>query len=201
MSRKYSYKIISKLDVLPVSLDLFKKHLKLPPDYTDDDEYLTLLIESAASFFEEYTGRTLINTTYKTFRDYFITNFRLRESKLQSVEFVKYYYDNVLTELDATNYYFTDSDNYSDIVFTYLPEKTDTRLQAIEIQFVAGYGINDSYVPKDIQLAIMQYANLMFENRGDCDDTVIQSKDFLPNNARLLYDNYRIYDIAPYNYE
>ena len=37
----------------------------------------------------------------------------------------------------------------------------------IEIQYVAGYGSNDTDVPEPLRLAIMQIITFNYENRGD----------------------------------
>jgi uncharacterized phiE125 gp8 family phage protein len=54
----------------PITRDEAKSFLRV--DISDDDTLIDNLIQSAREFCEEYTGRTLINTTYKLSLDGFV---------------------------------------------------------------------------------------------------------------------------------
>ncbi|MBS6210444.1 MAG: head-tail connector protein [Proteus hauseri] len=45
-----------------LSLELVKQHCNIDPDFTDDDNLLTLYIGSAVKYVENYTRRTLHKT-------------------------------------------------------------------------------------------------------------------------------------------
>jgi hypothetical protein len=176
---------------LPVSLFDVKIWLKVPSTITADDTLITALIKSATATFEKITGRDLINKTYKTYLDSFpcvdglnyytgisflVPKYNdngivLRKSKLQSITSIQYYLDGVLTTWDSSNYYITDLPDYSAIYLVAdakFPTNIDIRKQSIVINFVAGYGVNDTYIPEDAKQALLQFITYLYENRGDC---------------------------------
>ena len=195
---------------LPIALTDVKLWLKIPTTLTADDTLITALVKSAAGYFEKITGRDLINKTYKTYLDRFpcssdiafysgVTNLipkyndngiKLRKSKLQSITSIQYYIDSVLTTLDASDYYITDLPDYSAIYL--VKDKTfpvvDCRKQSVAIVFVAGYGIDDTFVPEDVKQALMQMITYLYENRGDC----ANSADM--DAAMQLFSQFKIVD-------
>jgi uncharacterized phiE125 gp8 family phage protein len=54
---------IKTTDILPVGLGEVKAHLRL--DHAHEDEHLTLLMQAAAGFVEEYLGRSLLIQTWR----------------------------------------------------------------------------------------------------------------------------------------
>jgi hypothetical protein len=185
-----NYTLITGAAGLPITLDEVKLWLKIPTTLTVDDNLITALIKSSASYFEKTTGRDLINKTYKTYLDKFPyhdtlsyysgvsplilsyndNGIKLRKSKLQSITTIQYYIDEVLTTWDSSKYYFTDLPDYSSI---YLVKgqtfpTVDIRKQAVIITFVAGYGADDTSVPDDVKQALLQFISYLYENRGDC---------------------------------
>jgi hypothetical protein len=175
---------------LPVALADVKVWLKVPTTLTADDALITSVVKAAAGYFEKITGRDLISKTYKTYLDDFPTSnsleyysgvsaliakrndngIKLRKSKLQSISSIQYYIDSVLTTWSSSEYYFTDLPDYSSIYLVEDQEfpEVDTRKQSVVITFVAGYGIDDTYVPEDVKQALLQMISYLYENRGDC---------------------------------
>jgi len=195
----YSYHIITPPATLPVDLNLFKTHLKLTCENLENDNYLNFLLQSATNFAEKYTRRTFINTGFRTYRNYFEECFEIRRSKLQSVTSIKYYKNSSLIEANSDLYYFTDSNDYSRILLKHnqkWPTEIDIRSQAIQIDFIAGYGETLKDFPewlRDIELAIMLHATALYENRGDCDVASVLHN--LPNAAKEIYDLIKIQTI------
>ena len=211
--RAFTYEVITPPAGLAVPLDTFKEHAKTNASVSD--ALLTLYLEAAIKYGEQLTRRDFVNRTYKTFRDIFpgtqvfnlnsLANsgnvgFELRRSKLQTVNSVKYLKDTVLTTVASTVFYNTSENDYSKLLTLpnqAWPTDADNRLQAIEIEFVAGFGIDDTFVPDCIQEAIMLHATQMLENKGDCEDVsgsaglkaVVNS---LPAAAKLIYLQNRI---------
>lgn len=204
--RAFTYEVITPPATLAVPLATFKLHAK--PSASTPDSLLTLYLEAAIKYAEQITRRDFINRTYKTFRDDFpgtqvfdlnsLVNsgnigFELRRSKLQSITSVKYLKDNVLTTVASTVFYNTFENDYSKILTLdnqVWPTDADNRLQAIEIEFVAGFGATEADVPDCLQEAIMLHATQMLENRGDCDD--LNVKDTVPAAAKVIYLQNRI---------
>lgn len=197
------YLLITGTSTLAVSLANTKAWLKIPSTLTADDALITYLIKAATGFFEKITGRDLITKTYRTYLDNFpVVNglyyysgvspllpqyqdngIWLRKSRLQAITSIKYYLDGVQVTWDSLNYYTTISSDYSAIYLVNnanFPSDVDVRKQAIEINFTAGYGADDTSVPDDVQQALLRFISYLYDNRGDCAD-----KD--KQNAAVLY--------------
>lgn len=189
--------------VLPVSLENTKAWLKIPSTLVSDDALITALIKAATGYFEKITGRDLITKTYKTYLDafpvvdnlyyyqgvspllpqYTDNGIYLLKSVLQSVTSIKYYVDGVEATWASSNYYTTNSSDYSAIYLGQdknFPTDVDFRRQAITITFTAGYGASDASVPEDVQQALLRFISYLYDNRGDC-------SDHAKNNAAVDY--------------
>ena len=177
------YTLITPANIEPITLDEVKQRLRLIGN-GDFDSELTRLITVAREMCERITGRDLINKTYKGFLDYYCNEVEFRKSKLQSISSVKYYSNNVLTTVSPVKYYFTNSTDYATLVFTE-DFTADNRLQAIEIEFIAGYGLTTSTVPTSLKEAMLSFVDWLFNNSGDC-----TNEDSLM--ARKLFQNYII---------
>lgn len=197
------YILITGTSTLAVSLANTKAWLKIPSSLDADNTLITYLIKAATGFFEKITGRDLITKTYRTYLDNFpivnglyyysgvsplIPQYQdngiwLRKSRLQTVTSIKYLKDGVQLTWDSLNYYTTINSDYSAIYLVdgaNFPENIDVRKQAVEINFTAGYGADDTSVPDDVQQALLRFISFLYDNRGDCADTAKQ-------NAAVLY--------------
>lgn len=195
----YTYKQIARDSSDAVPLSLVKSHLRITGENSCEDELIRTYIDTAILCFEALTKRVLITTTFKTYRDIWERSYELRKSPFQSVESVQYYdTDNVLQTLDSSNYYTTDESGYSQLIFNNdasLPTLKD-RKQAIEITFKAGYGDSVDNVPTDVKTALLQHVAQMYDNRGDCEGDCCEN--LLPPTAKMIYNKYRLMQIAIY---
>ncbi len=192
-AKTYTYIIIVPPASLPLTVAEVREHLKLNAD-EPSDEYLEGLIAAVRDFFEEYTTKILINTTFRTFRDYWCNKFELRKSKFQSLEAFKYFKDDSLVDVDSSLYYITASNLYSLIVLKdekNWPTDEDKRLQAIQIDFKAGFGADASLIPQAIKTALLNHVAYLNENKGDCDLTNVTKA--IPNTSKLIYDMWKIW--------
>jgi len=207
--RAFTYEVITAPAGPAVPLSTFKDHAKTNASVSD--LLLTLYLKAATKYGEQLTRRDFVNRTYKTFRDVFpgtevfnlnsLANsgnvgFELRRSKLQVVNSVKYLKDDVLTTVATSVFYNTFENDYSKVLTRdnqVWPTDADNRLQAIEIEFVAGFAIDDTFVPDCIQEAIMLHATQMLQNKGDCDD--LNVLDTVPAAAKVIYLQNRIENI------
>lgn len=193
----YQYIVTQKPESLAVTLSYVKEQLRLPEMNKLEDPLLASYIKSAMKTAEKYTGRILITTTFNTFRDCFDYPIVIRKSPLQEVISMKYYTDGVLTTLDPSNYYATQSNDYSKIFFTQTAQipNVDLRAQSIVINFTAGYGDDFRAIPDDIQLAIVNHVTKIYSSRGDCGCDDAQALSALPVQSKLTYNQYKIYNI------
>jgi uncharacterized phiE125 gp8 family phage protein len=175
---------------LAISLSDVKAHLRIT--FNQEDAYITNLIKTATQRFEGITGIDLITKEYKTFLDNFPLYYnhfgnyepiKIKRSKLQSIVSIKYYLNEVLTTFASSNYYFTESNNYSEI-FLYetkeYPDEIDNRANAVVINFTSGFGTSEANIPFDYKQAIMEYIAFLYKNRGDacCNNMGIASQFF-----------------------
>lgn len=200
MERAYTYEVITPPAIYPISLADVKDHLKLDPNDDSQDLYLEFLICSVTKYGESYMKRIFINTKFRTYRDIFNNYIKLRRSKLQSLDLFEYLVNDVFTTVPADLYYNTDETGFSKIVLKadeFYPTDIDDRMQAIKIEFTAGYGEEENDVPCDLRLALLNHIAKVYENRGDCDadiSTTDNIEKFLPQTVLGIYEMYRIRD-------
>lgn len=202
-----TYKITTPRAQDPVALADVKSFMGISTN--DDDTEITALITLATDLCEKYTKRTTINTSFTLYLDgfgginslyrgrYTINQgspIELRRSILQSVTAINYYSGDVLTLLSSSKYYRDNSLDYARVfplTGTSWPA-ADYRADAVQIEFVAGYGANPSDVPEGLKNAIKTHVSWLFEQRGQPEDC----SGGLPANVKMAYDMYRIEDMA-----
>lgn len=203
----------------PVSLTRAKDHLRLSDQ--NDDTLVRSLIIAATSYVEEMTQRSLISRTYRLFIDYVNeTDYPLWEGTrvgpelayrqnyietprgpLVSVTHIKSYDDSdSATTFDSAKYY-VDTVNTPPRVVLRDGQSWPTGLRAangLEIEYVAGYGSNDTDVPEPLRLAILQLVTFMYEHRGDLDAGANYSP---PSVVNSLCGPYKVLTIGgtPFN--
>ena len=198
----YGYNVETAPVKLPLTLAETRLHLRLPVG--SEEDYLTLLVDSARDFFERHTNRILINTSLKAFLDqfpatpYFFNGncvceengLLIKRATVSSITTIKYYIDDVLTTWTNTNYSLQNVQTFPLVLLTEDSSypTTDSKNQAVEIIFVAGYGANETDIPSDIRLALLNHVAFLYENRGDCGD----DGGNLPCIVKKTYEKYRI---------
>ena len=153
----------------PVTVDQVKKHLRIMT--SDDDAYINSLITPARKQVEYDLRRALITQTWTMYLDQFPGNgeyIRLPYPPLQSITYIKYY--------DTNNEQQTwSSDEYEEDIYShpariaethgYNYPSTYSRLNAVEIKFIAGYGDDATDVPETITQAMYLLLGHWYENR------------------------------------
>ena len=201
--KAFTYKVETPALAPAVLLADFKKYAKIVS--AAEDTTLQTILTSAIQFGESYTGRTFVETEFKTYRDEFIgrSNYiELLKSPFQAISANGFqYYDEseTLVDVNAATYMLTDEDVYSRIALfdgDDWPSDVSTKrpYQSIVITFKAGYGVDDTFVPDELKNAIMAHALNAVRNRGDCDKCTCDAVN-LPPVAKTLYQPFRILDI------
>lgn len=161
--------LVTDAAIEPVSVAEVKNHLRVTD--STEDSLIAALIISARKIVEQFTRRALINQTYRLYLDQFpyINAIELPFPPLVSVSYVKYYdQDGVLQTLPALDY---QTDNRSTPGLIALTEDgawpltEGDKVNAVEIEFIAGYGATASAVPFPLRLAITHLAAHWFEHR------------------------------------
>ena len=189
--------IVAGPSIYPVSLQHAKEHMRLGLDFTDDDEYLKLLIATATAWVEQYCARKLIQQTWQVFYDKFPGEkfITVPFGQLSSVTHVKYTDSDEDTTTWTDTEYIVDTDSDPGrIVLEFgesWPSFTKYPSNPIEVQFVCGYGTTRADVPEPIRHALKLKIAELYEQREPFIVGTIHTK--LDTIANLLQD-YRLFD-------
>lgn len=151
----------------PVTVSELKTHLRI--DSTTEDTYLSTLIQTAREDCEQFQNRAYITQTWERVLDTWPRfPFRLPMPPLVSVTRIDYH-DTLDVEITwaASNYYVDTDSEPGRVGLGYnivLPTTTLRALNAIKIQYVAGYGAAAD-VPQRIKHAILMLCGHYYENR------------------------------------
>jgi uncharacterized phiE125 gp8 family phage protein len=164
-----------KITVAPTS-DLItsiaaKDFIKDVPNEDDAliEEAITALA-GAEGMIEDEINRVIMPTTFTGYFANLVEThleaypfIQIRRAPLSSIVSVKGMVDSVLTDIPTTDYYLKETSTYARILFTTAPSVDSNIAYPLEVNFIAGY----STVPKKINIALKQWINFMYENRGD----------------------------------
>lgn len=193
------YIVTQSSDKQALDLNSVKKHLGIDLCDTSMDTLLILMVQTVSDFVERYTRRILLTTQFLTLRDGFPLCITLRKSPFQSLVRFQYYYNGVLTTIDQSLYQITRSNDYVSIKLlgdNQWPTDIDNRSQSVEIEFKAGYGDSPSDIPISLKMGMLNHIAALYANRGDCSCDQDGAQTYLPNTTKLIYDQYKIYDIT-----
>jgi uncharacterized phiE125 gp8 family phage protein len=145
-------KLIVPPAALAVSMDLARASARV--DGTDLDGEIELAVKSATRTAEHLTGRSFINQTWMVTLDHFPDSIRLDHPPIVQVDHVNFYDTNgVLQTLDPQDYMVDKASEPGFIVPA--PGRawpaTAAHINAVEVQYVAGYGPTHAAVPPEAQ--------------------------------------------------
>ena len=121
---------------------------------TCNNIFITDFIRAATLFGENYTGLTFINRTFVTFRDFFTPSFELRRAPISVINSIKYKDDNGVIQTVPNTVYDITQTQYQRVFLRpeqSWPSDVAQEPEAIEIEFVAGFGNGLNSVPSDIR--------------------------------------------------
>lgn len=159
-----NYSIVTQPSVEPISLTDAKTFLKV--DGTSEDALITSLITAARVHFENETWMPLCTQTWKLNLDEseVKTYIGISKSPVQSITHIKYFDENEDQQTLSTGSFQTDVLNEpARIKILTMPNIYD-RMNAMEIQFVCGYGVAAS-VPKPIIEALELLIGHWYQHR------------------------------------
>ena len=152
----------------PVTTAEAKLHARVST--SADDTLIGNLITAARRYAEMFCSRSFINTTWKLTLDRWPMGkvIRVPRNPLSSVSSIKYYdYASVQQTLSSSLYRVDTTTDPGRIepVFGQIWPVSLPEVNAIEVNFIAGYGATASYVPEEIKLAIKMIAAHWYERR------------------------------------
>lgn len=184
--------LVSDASVEPVTVSEVKAHLRITE--SDEDVLIAGLITSARKIVEQYTRRTLVNQTWRLYLDQFPTRnaLELPFPPLVSVTHIKYYDADGALQTMPTSKYQTDNRSTPGLIVLSedgaWPLTEGDKVNAVEIEFIAGYGATGAAVPSPIRLAITHLASHWFENREPYSSTQYHS---VPTTFEMILMPYR----------
>lgn len=195
---RYKLNLVTAPSVEPVTLDEVKNVLRI--DGSEDDDFLTSLIVAARIEAESYTKRAFITQTWDMLIDNFpydTTTIELPKAPLQSVVSLTTFNDSDTGNVFASSNFYVGTYSGEFAPCGTLTLRNDSvwpdafRVKdAIQIQFIAGYGDAAGDVPSAIKMAIQEEVIYLYENRGCCDANGLNSL-----TARTLLNPFRILKI------
>lgn len=182
----------------PVTTAEAKTHMRVST--SDDDTYVGTLITVARKHVENIVGRALINQTWNYYLPCFPYDAGYIEipiGNLSSVSSIKYTNSsNSETTWTASNYIVDTYNTPGRIVLAYnqtWPSFVEKPVNAVNIEFVAGYGSSAANVPEGIKHAMLLLIEHWFNNREMLTDLNMKE---IPETVNALLSPYRIYDFA-----
>lgn len=179
------YKFVSAA-AAPVTVSEMKSFLRVST--TADDVLIGLMIDAATQWGESYTGRSFRAVTWQLLLDEFCDRIEIRRDPVDTITHVKHLVDDVQVTVASSVYYLKSLTQTSEILLVEnqaWPTDTDSREQAIEIEFVT----NSYYKADLIVAAIKQHVAHWYRNRGDCFDAAHAARD---SGAMMIYNQFRI---------
>lgn len=191
----------------PVSTADAKTHLRV--DTSDEDSYIDALVVAARKKVEESLQRALITTQFTMYLDafpadiIFVPNLsyhdydpavRLPRSPVQSVDAIKYIDTEGTQQTLAASKYRTDLKSLVPrITAAYAETWPTTRpvMNAVEIDFTAGYGDNATDVPEPIIHAIKIMISTWYD-QGRSGVILNGTAQSIPMTADFLLGPYRV---------
>lgn len=139
----------------PLSLDLVKHHLRANDT---DDTYLDLMVSGCIRWAENFTGRTLLESTLVLTLERFIPVVRLPGSPVSAVTSIAYVDSAGDSQtLAGSVYKLTTGSEPARITPDYNQQWPTTRneSEAVTITYTAGYGETLESAPEDIRYAVL----------------------------------------------
>ena len=188
--------LTTKPTISPITLVELKEHLRIDATNDSEDAFLRTIILSATDYFEQRSWRQLITATYtQYFDDFPPLQFELRKPPLQSITSIKYFDANAVEQTLATSVF--EVDTFSQVGRVVLADgesfpTVDDRINAVKVEYKAGYGDTRDDVPDLIMSTIKLIAAWMFENRDTVRTAASVQEIPVPQALSHLINQYSI---------
>lgn len=152
----------------PLSLAEAKEHVK-PDETASENSRLQRAIAGVRELAEQHTKRSLITQSWRKTLDEFPQAIQLDRPPVQSVTHIKYYDEDGVQQTLSPSLYYLDAESEPCWVVpaagTSWPG-TDVRANAVEVEYVTGYGDAAADVPSAIKLWMLALISAVFDGRA-----------------------------------
>ena len=205
-------KLKTRPSLEPVSLSEAKGLLRI--DDTNDDPLISSMITAVRQQAEEWTGRSFLTQTWTLWLDQFsvLSGSRINKLKdrvlapprppMRSVVFIKTYdKKNSASLFDKTDYFVDTIQSPGRIALNENCSWPDNlrKFNAVEIEYIAGYGPSASDVPAGIKQGMLQWIKLLFANKSKLYESDESTPGLLEMNripipplVLMLWEPYRL---------
>ena len=155
-------------DIGPTIVTLVDFNEWLKWDSSEEENTRMACLTAAIKQAEQYTRRTLLRSTWRTYLECFPSCVTLDVLPVVTSSIVVKYFDvdNVEQTLATTEYFVKDNrEDYTEIIFHGTMPSIYDRYEPIYIEYTAGY--EDGYLPEGIKVGILRKATDSFEKRED----------------------------------
>lgn len=176
----------------PWTLAEVKAHLRV--DSNDEDTYIGMLLSAAREAAEDRLGRTLCTTSWRMVLDCFTPVIQLPNPRAIAVANVQYVdAAGGVQTLDPAEYLVDKISEPARLVPAYGKSwpATQARVNAVTVDYTAGYGPAVTDVPMPIRQWILLAVSELYRNRGLSADVKTMPHDF----AASLLDFHKIWSL------
>lgn len=182
--------LITDAAIEPVSLTDFKNSAKVDAD--SEDALVSVYISAARKHFELITDKICNTQTWELNFDRVRRWIKIPKNPVQSVTSVTYIDGAGVSQILSTDDYIVDiKSEPARIRIENFPEVDDT-LNALTVNFIAGYGATVETVPTDIRRAVLYMAAQFYEHRTPViAGTVVNNVGFtfdMLTNPHIIYE-------------
>jgi len=159
-------------EIIVVSLELAKQHLRIEPSYVDENSLIAAYIEASVVICEDFIGGSL-SATATVLMDKFVSPGKLPVYPVQTITSVSYFpiHGSELVVMPNSDYRLMKVDGKSAyLVIDDMPQ-TATRFDALKVEVSVGFAA----IPKPIIQAVLLSIGDMYERREDRTEVVSTS--------------------------
>lgn len=185
-------KVITGADTAPIAISDALRHLRA---LENDSDMVWTYLQAATALVEDYTSRSLVSKTFDLYLpEWPVGMVELRRTPLVSVTHVKYYASGATVQstlsTDDWRSFTGREPGMLEFTPTFDAPGLETRQDAVEIRFVAGYGTKSSAMPAALRTAILMLTHYWFDERKPIADAKAVVE--LPFSVRHLLRAFRV---------
>ena len=157
-----------------VSLEEAKRHCRIEPDVSEEDELVAAFVSAATSHLEKTLSLSLLSQRWRQdFSGFETLRLPFKPVDVDSITIDYYDTDGSSQTADPSTYrVLTDAEGtYIEIVSGESWPSVDSRPDAVSVEFDAGYAAED--IPAGLKVAICLHTAFLYENRESHTETAV----------------------------